>query len=307
MVPQSSNPTRINELPATAAGTAAGAVENIDIAPVVPVNSGATTTTPNYKQHQKIAARAARFDACGTNLGLVKERTNKTQGGSIMTVLIILLMFSIFMTLDYVYSRRRAEQPVLADQPEAIPLPHASEPVWVGGYQLPEDIRYHLGHTWVRPLSGDTVVVGIDDFARRLVGKADQVALPEAGARLTAGRAAFRVTTHTGDADLVAPLSGEVLEVNPRLGTQPGLVSDEPYGRGWLVKMKSHDLASALRNLMDGSLARRWTEDARGRLDMQLVALSGSVLQDGGEPVADFAAHLPEEDWKRLVREFLLT
>lgn len=224
-----------------------------------------------------------------------------------MTVLLILLMFAVFMTLDYAFGRRTATQAIAADQPESIPLPHTTEPVWVGGYQLPEDIRYHLGHTWVRPLTGDTVAVGMDDFARRLVGRADHVALPAAGSRLTAGRPAFRVTTGTGDADLVAPLSGEVLEVNPRLAAQPSLASDDPYGRGWLVKIKSHDLASGLRNLMDGSLARRWTEDARGRLDMQLVALSGSVLQDGGEPVADFAAHLPEEDWQRLVHEFLLT
>jgi hypothetical protein len=54
-------------------------------------------------------------------------------------------------------------------------------------------------------------------------------------------------------------------------------------------------------------LARRWTEDARERLDLNLVALSGSVLQDGGEPVADFARHLPADDWRRLVHEFLLT
>jgi glycine cleavage system H protein len=224
-----------------------------------------------------------------------------------MTVILILLMVIVFMTLDYAFGRRVVEQPIAADQPDPLPLPQAAEPVWVGGYQLPEDLRYHLGHVWVRPLGADTVAVGMDDFARRLVGNAKHVALPEAGARLNAGRPAFRVTSAAGDADLVAPLSGEVLEVNPRLAAQPTLATDEPYGRGWLVKMKSHDLASGLRNLMNGSLARRWTEDARGRLDMQLVALSGSVLQDGGEPVADFATHVSEEDWKRLVNEFLLT
>jgi len=223
-----------------------------------------------------------------------------------MTVILILLMVSIFMTLDYAFGRRVVEQPVVLDQPDGIPLPQ-TEPVWVAGYQLPEELRYHPGHVWVRPLSNDTVAVGVDDFARRLIGSAKGVALPEPGSRLTAGRSAFRVLAGAGEADLVSPISGEVLEVNPRLGTQPGLATDEPYGRGWLVKMKTHDLASGLRNLMNGTLARRWTEDARGRLDMQLVALSGSVLQDGGEPVADYAAHLPEEDWKRLVHEFLLT
>jgi hypothetical protein len=62
-----------------------------------------------------------------------------------------------------------------------------------------------------------------------------------------------------------------------------------------------------MRNLLSGSLARRFTEDSREGLDLRLMALSGSVLQDGGEPVADFARHLAEPEWRRLVGEFLLT
>jgi glycine cleavage system H lipoate-binding protein len=61
-------------------------------------------------------------------------------------------------------------------------MPLSVEPVWVGGYQLPEDRLYHLGHMWVRPLGGDTAVVGMDDFARRLVGPAKSIALPVEGA-----------------------------------------------------------------------------------------------------------------------------
>ena len=56
-----------------------------------------------------------------------------------------------------------------------------------------------------------------------------------------------------------------------------------------------------------GSLAQRWMEDAQARLEMKLMALSGSVLQDGGEPAPDFARHLKEEEWTGLVRDFLRT
>jgi glycine cleavage system H lipoate-binding protein len=223
-----------------------------------------------------------------------------------MTVIIVLLMVGAFMTFDYVLGRRFAPQP-LDNAAEPFPVPLSVEPVWVGGYQLPEDRLYHLGHIWVRPLGGDVAAVGMDDFARRLVGPAQSVALPPVGSRLAAGRPAFRVVSEKGGANLVAPLTGEVVEVNPRLAAQPALATDEPYGRGWLAKIRSYDLASGLRNLLGGSLGRRWTEDARERLDLNLVALSGSVLQDGGEPVADFARHLDAEDWERLVHEFLLT
>lgn len=248
-------------------------------------------------------ARAAH----GTLLVLADERVSDRARRLAMTVIIVLLTVILFMTIDFVLGRRRAPG-VVHQQAIAEPVPVATaEPVWVAGYQLPEEMRYHPGHVWVRQLGADTVAIGMDDFARRLVGTAKGTVLPAAGDRLAAGQPAFRVVTDAGNADLVAPISGEVLEVNPRLDHQPSLATDEPYGRGWLVKMRVRDLSGSLRNLMSGSLARRWMEDARERLDLQVVALSGSVLQDGGETVADFARHLSEEDRKRLVHEFLLT
>lgn len=225
-----------------------------------------------------------------------------------MTVILMLLTLTIFLTIDYFLSRRKAPAVALAEETavELVPTSSPAEPVWVGGYQLPEDLRYHPGHMWVRPLSPTTAAVGIDDFARHLIGRAKSITVPEVGSRLTAGRPTFHMNTDAGAANLVAPLSGEVIDVNPQLEEHPDLATDEPYGRGWLCNIKSHDLAAGLRNLLGGSMARRWTEDSRERLGMQLVALSGSVLQDGGEPVADFARHLPTDDWNRLTREFFL-
>jgi len=225
-----------------------------------------------------------------------------------MTVILMLLMLTIFLTIDYFVSRNRAPAVARAEETpvDLVAAPTTVEPVWVGGYQLPDGLRYHPGHMWVRPLSPDTAAIGMDDFARRLIGRAKSVTVPEVGSRLTAGRPTFHVGAETGGANLVSPLNGEVIDVNPQLEGHPDLATDEPYGRGWLCNIKSHDLAAGLRNLLGGSMARRWTEDARERLGMQLVALSRSVLQDGGEPVADFASHLPADDWKRLTREFFL-
>lgn len=225
-----------------------------------------------------------------------------------MTVILMLLTLTVFLTIDYFLSRRKAPAVAMekAAAVELVPSPAPAEPVWVGGYQLHDDLRYHPGHMWVRPLSPTTAAIGVDDFARRLIGRAKSVSVPEVGTRLTAGRPTFHMNTEAGAANLVAPLDGEVVDVNSQLDEHPDLVTDEPYGRGWLCNIKSHDLAAGLRNLLGGSMARRWTEDSRERLGMQLVALSGSVLQDGGEPVADFAHHLPADDWKRLTREFFL-
>lgn len=224
-----------------------------------------------------------------------------------MTVLLVVLTFLAFVLLDALVSRHRL---TAADGAKPVVLPASSpapEPVWVAGYQLPESLHYHRGHTWARVVDADTVVVGLDDFARRLVGSSGKVKLPSPGTWLQQGETAFGVESEGRAADLVAPVEGEVAEVNRDLLREPGLATDDPYGRGWALKLRPTNLATSLRNLMSGSLARRWMEDAREGLDLRLMALSGSVLQDGGEPVADFARHLSAAEWKRLVGDFLLT
>ena len=221
-----------------------------------------------------------------------------------MTVLIVIAFFATFIFIDYVLTRRKAAREAAAH----VTSPEASlEPVWVAGYQLPENLYYHRGHTWARPLGKDTVVVGMDDFARRLLGSARAVRFPAVGDWLHQGDRSFAVKVDGRAAEFLAPVEGEVVEVNSELHSKPTLATDDPYGRGWVVKVRAANLANNLRNLLSGRLARRWLEDSREALELRLMALSGSVLQDGGEPVADFAKHLPPEEWKRLVGEFLLT
>ena len=220
-----------------------------------------------------------------------------------MTAILVILTFAVFLTIDYLLSRH---EQVEQEQPEALPVASA-EPVWVAGYELPSDLYFHPGHTWVRPLGREMATVGIDDFARRLLGRIERVELPSPGRELRQGEPALRIYLDGRTVELVSPVDGEVEEVNAGLRTRPDRLETEPYGRGWLLRIRSRSLGRSLRNLLGGSLAHRWPEDARQRLELRLVALSGSVLQDGGEPVADFVRHLPYSEWRRLVREFLLT
>jgi len=225
-----------------------------------------------------------------------------------MTVLLVLVIFTFFLTLDYL-RHRKTEEAALAAAPAAEPGAFVPEPVWVAGYQMHEELCYHRGHTWVRPVGPDTAVVGLDDFARRLVGPADAVGLPAAGTWLRQGAKAVRLGLAGPEAgrevELMTPVEGEVIETNPLMTSQPGLATSDPYGRGWLFKVRTSELGRNLSNLLSGSLARRFMEDSKERLQHQLMALSGTVLADGGEPVADFARHLPDEDWRHLVNELL--
>jgi glycine cleavage system H lipoate-binding protein len=221
-----------------------------------------------------------------------------------MTAILVLLTFVAFVAIDAFFHRRqRAESPAPA---LATPAPAPAEPVFVSGYQLPENLHYHPGHTWVRVDSDDTVTVGLDDFASKLAGRSKSVRLPQAGDFLRCGAKSVRLDATQGSTSLVAPVEGEVLEVNPDLRREPALATWDPYGRGWLFRMRPSDTAAGLRNLMSGRLARHWTEDSSRELNLRLMALSGSVLQDGGTPAADFAGHLDPSDWKRLTDQFFL-
>jgi glycine cleavage system H lipoate-binding protein len=221
-----------------------------------------------------------------------------------MTVLLVLAFFVALITLDYLVTRHRLAREARALAAAAVP---AVEPAWVAGYQMPEALYYHRGHTWARPLDADTVLVGLDDFARRLIGAAAAVKTPMRGEWLHQGGRAFAVNLEDKVAELVSPVEGEVVDVNHDLAGEPALAADDPYGRGWVLKLKAPQLAANLRNLLSGRLARKWMEDSREALELRLMAFSGSVLQDGGEPASDLSHHLPKADWERLVHEFLLT
>jgi glycine cleavage system H protein len=231
-----------------------------------------------------------------------------------MAATMALLTFLFFASLDYVISRRRARRaapavaPAIAPKPvPAVDLTAPVEPVWVAGYELPEDRHYHRGHTWVRPVGTHTVAIGIDDFARRLTGTAERLEVPAEGTWLRQGDEGFKVAAGDRVASFVSPVHGKVTKVNPALVKDPSVATKDPYGRGWLCLVDVPSLSVNLRNLFSGRMARRWMEDAREQLELKLMALSGTVLQDGGEPVADFARHLDHDTWQGLVSDFLLT
>jgi len=224
-----------------------------------------------------------------------------------MTVLLVLMTLAFFLALDYWTHRKEAPKLAVAVAPPEPAEGFHLEPVWVSGYQVPDGLHFHRGHVWARAVGPDTAVVGLDDFARRLIGQVGRARLPRPGTWLRAGEPAVELGMDGRDASLVAPIEGVVVESNARVEQDPELATNDPYGRGWLYKVRTADLGRHLRNLLSGSLAHRFVEDSREKLQLELMALSGTVLADGGEPAPDFAWHLSDEDWHRLTREFLLT
>jgi glycine cleavage system H protein len=102
---------------------------------------------------------------------------------------------------------------------------------------VPGDLRYTSDHEWVR-IDGDEGVVGITQYAADQLGDIVFVELPEVGRTLERGAAFGVVESVKAVSDLLAPVSGEVIAVNDALGDQPELVNSDPYGGGWMVRMR---------------------------------------------------------------------
>jgi glycine cleavage system H protein len=115
----------------------------------------------------------------------------------------------------------------------------------------PTDCKYTKEHEWVR-LEGDTAVVGITDHAQSELGDVVFVELPETGSRVTQGETFGVVESVKAASDLYAPVSGEVLEANGALADEPGLVNQEPFGAGWMLKLRPSNPAE-LDALMDAA------------------------------------------------------
>lgn len=173
-------------------------------------------------------------------------------------------------------------------------------------FEVPEGVGFHPGHTWAVPEGDGVFRIGIDDFAQRLLGQPKALDLPVVGSVVEQGEPALRVGVDGHLVNVVSPLRGEVLETNAEALHHPRLVCDDPYGRGWLMRVKAPGTGGA-KSLLTGDLARAWMDDAAGRLDRLLGPSLGPVLQDGGVPVSGFARELSPGHWQEIAEELLLS
>jgi glycine cleavage system H protein len=119
---------------------------------------------------------------------------------------------------------------------------------------VPEHLQYTETHEWLR-LDGETATVGITDHAQAELTDIVFVELPKVGAALTAGQPAAVVESVKAASDIYAPIGGAVLEVNAALEADPGLVNRDPFGAGWLFRMRV-EAGEQIENLKEASQYR---------------------------------------------------
>jgi glycine cleavage system H protein len=118
----------------------------------------------------------------------------------------------------------------------------------------PEDLLYHPDHDWAR-VEGDTATLGVTWYAQDQLGEVVFFEPPAAGTQTTAGEPYTEVESVKAVSDVIAPLSGEVVEVNDALESKPEAINDDPYGAGWMVKVRLSDPAER-ETLLDAAAYR---------------------------------------------------
>jgi glycine cleavage system H protein len=116
----------------------------------------------------------------------------------------------------------------------------------------PSELRYHPEHDWAR-IDGDTATLGITWYAQDALGEIVHYEAPEEGSTVTAGASYGEVESVKAVSDVIAPLSGEVVEVNEALADAPEKINEDPYGTGWLIKIRLSDPGEVDELLDDGS------------------------------------------------------
>ena len=106
---------------------------------------------------------------------------------------------------------------------------------------IPEDNRYAKSHEYAHPDVGDVAMVGITDYAQKELGDVVMVELPVVGTMVDANEEMGSIESVKAVSDLFAPVSGEVIEINEALTEKPELVNTDPYGDGWLIKIRMSD------------------------------------------------------------------
>ena len=130
----------------------------------------------------------------------------------------------------------------------------------IKGYDMPDELYYHKDHSWAR-VEGAKVTVGMTDFFQKEAGDIVFVDLPEEEEEVEQGEVCGKIQSRKWIGKLVAPISGEIAEVNEDLEEDTSLINTDPYGKGWILIMEASSLDEDLANLMHGESVIAFIEE----------------------------------------------
>lgn len=238
--------------------------------------------------------------AAGTGDCLRADRAGKEGSVSIGLAVLIVLLVAAALCF-HLWQASRAAALMAADRPPEKPREPLSK------FDLPRGYCFHPGHTWVAEQGRESARVGIDSLAANLIGKAQRITVTREQRWVRQGQKLMAVNGDAETIELLSPVEGVVTTINPEVLQDPELLLRDPYGVGWVCIIKSPEMDTNRRNLLQGSLAASWMQSSLQRLRNVLVQADPALAQDGGMPLAGALGKLSPELRRQVVNEFFLT
>ena len=217
-----------------------------------------------------------------------------------MSILFVLLTFLLVMTITYF---RGTKDAMVARPQVGPPTPRLERSL---GVAVPQGYCFHPGHTWMAREGADYARVGLDGFAANLLGTIDRVETTGENRWVRQGQKLFTVHSGSLALEFLSPVEGVVTAINPDVMQEPGMVTRDPYERGWVATVKAPDLDINQNNLVQGGMVGPWMQNNLTRLNGMVAEMAPAMAADGGVPLAGLLQRVAPEVRQRLVSEFFL-
>ncbi len=224
-----------------------------------------------------------------------------------MVALFVILTIVVCVSIDGVIQFRKAKKERtsrrLADH--LVPISTLTD------LSAPANLFLDAGHTWVEINPSGVTTIGVDGFAQRLIGRIDDIVLPEVGKEINRGDVLFAVKQDNHRAAFASPVEGTVTMVDKELQWHPEMIENDPYREGWICSIQPRNLAQNLKQLFAADEATRWLKGEAQRFQEFFAAQTienmqlGQVLQDGGELTGGVLEFADEATWKGFNEMFL--
>ena len=216
-----------------------------------------------------------------------------------MTILILFALVLAALLVDYIVQIR---------QFKIQPIP-AAKPVALQKNFLPDGIFSSRGHVWGMLMPSGQINLGVNPLVAQMVGKIDQVIVPNRGKTIAAGQSLFEVVQGDRRLQIQSPVSGVVEEINPLVLANAETIKRDVH-KAWTVSLKPPTVTDALKAMFIGEEARQWIANEMKRLRDFFALRSAQpelalVMQDGGMPAEGILQTMDQTTWRQFEDEFL--
>jgi len=217
-----------------------------------------------------------------------------------MVAIFVILTILTFVAVEYFRHRATAQVPV--------PVKAQSE-----GFLIPKGFFFGRNHAWVHLLYSGEARVGIDDFVQKVIGKIDTIETAATDTIVKKGEPILRLHTGARTLTVAAPIAGRVTRVNTELLTDPSILHNDPYVKGWVAEIIPNDLSGDVKSLSIAEEAAKWLRGeisrfrdfVREQASVGTPSVAGATLLDGGMPLGGVMEQFNEKTWEAFESEFL--